>query len=222
MKGKILGMVLGLSMIASVGFASPLNDFSQGNVSLELSARPSNDLKVSDNQGSTTYDAKTFYDYGITAGLGNNFALQYKYSNPKSKDYFGISGQLTVQEFNVLYKVDNHNTVFTGVNTVKDKYSGLGYSSEGDTKTNWQLGVTSQTNLNDNIIGYATLAAGNDTTAWKVGASYVINKNLDFDLFYGWNKYKNVKYGSALANIAGTDKADYTAKGMGYGLTYKF
>lgn len=222
MKKKVIGVVAALSLATSVGFAAPLNDFSQGKVAVDISARPSNDIKVSDSTGSETYDGKTSWEYGITAGLGNNFAIQYKNFNPKSKDYSGFSGKLDTQEFNVLYKVDENFTVFTGFVQAKSKYdvSGLG-SFEGDTKSNWQLGVTGQTPLADKLTGYATVAAGADTSSWKLGVSYAINKNMDFDLFYAENKYDNVKYNGAIASIYGRD-ADYKVKGLGYGLTYKF
>lgn len=225
MKKKVLGMVAALSLITSVGFAAPLNDFSQGKVAIDVSARPSGDIKVSDSTGSATYDGKTNWEYGVTVGLGNNFAFEYKNFNPKSKDYnlsgYTANGKLDTQEFNILYKVDKNFTVFTGVNTVKSEYSVGGLDLDGDSETNWQLGVTGQAPIGKNLTGYATVAAGQDSHSWKIGAAYAIDKNLDFNLFYAENKYNKVKYNDNLATGFGND-ADYTVKGMGYGLTYKF
>ncbi|HEY3424741.1 MAG TPA: hypothetical protein VGL27_08105, partial [Negativicutes bacterium] len=218
----VLATLAALSLVTSVGFASPLNDFSQGKVAVDISARPSNDFKISDSTGSATYDGKTSWEYGLTVGLGNNLAFQYKNYNPKSKDYYGISGKLDTQEFNVLYKLDENFTVFTGVNQAKSKYGGSGLGEyTGDTKTNWQFGVTGQTAFGDKTTGYATIAAGQDSSAYKIGVAYAIDKNLDFDLFYGQNKYDKVKYNNIIASGYGSS-ADYTVKGVGYGLTYKF
>jgi hypothetical protein len=226
MKKKVLSTLAALSLVTSVGFASPLNDFSQGKVAVDISARPSNDFKISDSTGSETYDGKTSWEYGLTVGLGNNLAFQYKNYNPKSKDYnvsgFIGNGKLDTQEFNILYKLDKNFTVFTGMNQAKSKYSvsGLGEYT-GDTKTNWQVGVTGQTAFGDKTTGYATIAAGQDSSTYKIGVSYAIDKNLDFDLFYGQNKYNKVKYNSTIASVYGSN-ADYTVKGIGYGVTYKF
>lgn len=225
MKKKILGIVVASSMLASVGFAAPLNDFSQGKVAVDISARTNGDFKVSDSNGSETYDAKTNWQYGVTVGLGNNFAFEYQNFNPKSKDYnaFGatINGKLNTQEFNILYKVDKNLTAFTGINTVKSTYEVSGAELSGKNKTNWQVGVTGQIDLADKITGYATIAAGHDSNYWKIGASYALDKNLDFNLFYAENKYNDVKYNGIIASTWG-NTADYTIKGIGYGLTYKF
>ena len=217
MNKKVLVTVAALSLATSVGFASPLNDFSKGNVAVDISVRPSNDLKI----GDTTFDGKASYEYGVTAGLGNKFAVQYKNYNPLSKDYTDgidiINGKLDTQEFNVLYKLDKNFTAFTGVNQVQSIIRLNGTDYAGDTKNNWQFGVTGQTDLSDKLIGYATVAAGQDTSAYKLGLAYAIDKSLDFDLFYGQNKYNKVKF----SNVIGST-ADYTVKGVGYGVTYKF
>ena len=209
-------------MMASVASASPLTDYSQGKVAIDISVRPSNDIKES-NLGN--FDGKTSYEYGLAVGLGNNFAVQYKNYNPQSKDValFGTTanGKLDTQEFNVLYKVDKNLTVFTGITQAKSIYNINGVGTfTGETKSNWQVGVTGQTSLGDKVTGYATIAAGQDTSAYKIGASYAIDKNLDFDVFYGQNKYNKVKYNSDLGSAIAD--ANYTVKGIGYGVTYKF
>lgn len=222
MKKKVLSILAVLSLATSIGFASPLNDFSQGKVALDVAARPSADIEVSSTDLNGTIDGKNSYDFGLTVGLGNNFAFQYRNFNPKSKDYSidseTYNGQLKTQEFNVLYQIDKNYTVFAGVNQVKSKYN-LGEVGRvtGDTNNNWQVGLTGQAPLGDKFTGYATVAAGKDNNAWKLGLSYAIDKSLDFDLFYAQNKYDNVK----LTKEA-PDSADYTIKGFGYGLTYKF
>jgi hypothetical protein len=219
MMKKVVSGVAALLMLSSVGFASPLNDFSQGKVAVDVSVRPSSDFKASDDDG--TKDAKSYMEYGVTIGLGNNLAFQYKGADPKSKDVSGAgwnyNDELKTQEFNILYKTSDNFTVFTGINQAKAKWNDNGPSAEGDTKSNWQLGVTGQTPLGENLTGYATVAAGQDTSTWKIGLGYAISKNLDLDVFYGENKYNKVKN-----PWNGNYTTDYTIKGMGYGLTYKF
>ena len=139
-----------------------------------------------------------------------------------------IRGKLDTQEFNILYKLDKNFTIFTGISQAKSKWSvnGLGAGFDGNytgkTKSNWQLGVTGQAPLGDKFTGYATISAGQDISAYKIGVSYAIDNNLDFDVFYGENKYDKVKYNSTVATIYGDTDADYTIKGIGYGITYKF
>lgn len=226
MKKKIVGIVAGLSLVTSLACAAPLNDFSQGKVAVDISARPSGDFKVNYITGSKTYDANTNWEYGLTVGLGNKFAVEYKNFNPKTKDNAilgAFTEKLDTQEFNILYKANDNFTIFTGFNKVKSSLDIAGHDFDGDSKTNWQIGVTGQTKLSDKITGYATVAAGKDSSVWKIGAAYAIDKNLDFNLFYAENKYDKVKYNDSLvaARISDAD-ADYTIKGVGYGLTYKF
>lgn len=212
MMKKVVSGVAALLMLSSVGFASPLNDFSQGKVAVDVSVRPSSDFKTSDDNDNK--DAKSYTEYGLTFGLGNNLAFQYKGANPQNKDdHFGDHIKLATQEFNVLYKTSDNFTIFTGINQAKAKFSWVG---DGDTKSNWQLGVIGQTPLGENLTGYATIAAGQDTSAWKIGLGYALSKNLDLDVFYGENKYNKVKDHNP------NYTTDYTIKGMGYGLTYKF
>lgn len=227
-------------MMSSVCMAGPLTDYSAGKVAIDVSSRQNTDLKVSDSTlGSGTFDGKNKMEYGVTIGLGNNFAMQYRKFNAQSKEYpivvdninGNLSGKLDTQEFNVLYKVDKNISAFVGVNKIQPKYTaasnGLSISSDCESKTNWQVGFMGQTELGDKLSAYASVAVGKDSNSWRIGTAYEINNNLDFDVFYAQNKYTNVAYSSDMKLLAQnngltTDKADYTIKGLGFGLTYKF
>lgn len=205
---RMISILLTLLAVSSVGFASPLNDFSQGKVAIDVSVIPNSDLKASEgiHAWPKTFDGKDYREYGIAIGLGNNLALQYCKGNPKSQYTDNLnghlvthSGEVETQEFNVMHKINNNYSIFTGIKQVKEKTYGSGREFDGDTKTNWQLGVTGQTQLGKNLIGYATLAAGKDVTNWKLGMSYELNRNLDFNIFYEGNKYNKVTHNSIIS-----------------------
>ena len=171
---KILVLIVFLMMLSSVALASPLTDFSKGKTAIEITLYPSSDFKSSENTTNDMAwaDAQNYMQFGITTGLGNNIAFQYNYSKMKTEDWSkkgnyaaGYDG-VKNQEFNILYKVDKKFTVFTGLNQSQsvvdfsDNYNEFGKPKQfkGKTKNNWQFGVTGQTQIADNLTGFATAA----------------------------------------------------------------
>jgi len=226
---RIIGILLTLLTISSVGFASPLNDFSQGKIAIDISVRPNPDLKMTENSPwSKTFDGKNSMEYDVAFGLGNNFAFQYRKADLKSNYIENVYGNLAThngtiatQEFNVLYKLNNTYSLFTGIKQIQEQLHDGGKTYESDTRTHWQLGITGQVKLGKSLNSYAIIAAGKDISAWKIGLSYAVNKNTDFNVFYAESKYNKVTHNSIISKLNIDDKADYTVKGIGYGLTYK-
>jgi hypothetical protein len=230
MKRIIIGL-LALLTVSSVGFASPLNDFSQGKVAIDISLRSNPDFKAAESNRAwpKTFNGKSNMEYDVAFGLGNNLAFQYRQADLKAdytENIYGNlathNGTIATQDFNVMYKLNNNYCLFTGIKQVQEKLHDSGMTFESDTKTHWQFGITGQTKLGKSLNGYATIAAGEDLSAWKVGLSYEVNKNLDFNIFYAENKYNKVTHNSIISQANRDDKADYTVKGIGYGITYKF
>jgi len=231
MKKTVLGLA-SCMLLSAVGHAAPLSDYSEGKVAVDLAIKPSNHVYATSALGSDGFNGSSAFNYGLTVGVGNNFALQYNNNNAKSKDYisstFGPSanGKIDAQEINVLYNAGKNVNIFAGITQVKSIYTVNGSSIyagtySGENSNNWQIGVSGQTLLGDNITGYATVAAGKDTNSYKVGVSYAFNNNVDFNLFYSQNKYNNVKFNSSMTTLGIGSTGDYTIKGIGYGLTYK-
>lgn len=218
---KIIVSTVALTLMAAPGFASPLTDYSEGKVAVDIAIQSPS---INDNFYSSPMDGKNALHYGITAGLGNHFAIQFKNSSSKTKDYgvdvLGMTQvyneKFDVNEYNVLYQFNKNVSALAGVVQVKGHYSDNYPSSDSTNQKNiFQVGLVGSVPIADKTDAYTTIAFGKDTTAWTLGVSYKLTKNVDFDLFYGYNTYKNLEWQlSSQSNV--------TLKGMGYGLTYKF
>lgn len=202
---KIILTVLCLFVLSSIGFASPLMDYSKGKAAIDLTYRPSLDVK--DEAG--TFDGKA-YDWGFTYGIGNKMALQYKQFNPETDSYDGIKHKIKSEEFNVLYKLDKNVSAFTGIVRYQHYFTNINSITSGqDYKNKWQVGLVGSTNVWKKTDAYGVAALGNDYRNWEIGLSYAIAKDIDFNLSYRDAKFKD-------------NSADITTKGYGFGVTYKF
>lgn len=218
----------------TTGFASPLTDYSSGKMSIDISLQSSSiSESYHDTDGSTLSNpkanGKNIASFGITAGLGNHLAIEYKNSSPKTKntDYFGLTEfntKLQTNELNVHYQVNQFTSFFTGLTQVKAKqwFAGTTWidssTSNTDRKNIWQIGVSTSAPISSSSNVFAAAAVGKDLTAYKIGISYLLDKNWEFNTYYGYNKYKGLKWDDGYSN----DRSDFTAAGMGYGVTYKF
>ncbi|MBP2651219.1 MAG: hypothetical protein H6Q74_2044 [Firmicutes bacterium] len=224
---KKTSMILtGLLMISSIGFAAPMTDFSLGKVQLDAMKYPSLNMDIRGQNGGeyatdSTPSAKNNFDYGITAGLGSNFALQYK--NNKADAYYDYNSdasycKMREKELNVLYKVDKSSAVFIGMTRSKldlvDNVYGNNYS--GTTTKGYQVGLQTTVPISEKINGYAVASVGTKVTSFELGLAYKISNNIDFNMSYLNSKYKD------LVNEYSTEKADYAAAGVGAGVSYRF
>lgn len=225
-------LVLGIS---SACFASPLSDYSQGKIALDINARPSMDLKVSAQGESGELDGNnTNLDLGLTAGLGNKWAIQYRNSTANSKDFSGdvydigvnAHTQLKAQELNALYQFNKNVSGFVGLTKASAKVKGSiavdgdTYSGEisGKDTNGYQVGVIGTNKIADKTNAYGIISAGNKITNYEIGVSYDVAKDTELNLFYRDTKYKDLR----LNDGADFPEFDYQAKGVGYGLTLKF
>jgi hypothetical protein len=222
-KTAILAMVAATMLTTSVGFASPLNDYSAGKTQVDLTWRQS-DVKAEGDSTDGNFNKKGNMEFGITTGLGNNFALQYNNFNGKSKDTdftnaggaFSAAATLKMQEFNVLYKVDKNLSVYTGIASVKGSFDSTIGNSESDTKNKVQFGVIGNTKLSDKTTAYAKIGVASGMTNWKVGVSQELAPNLELNLDYGSLKVNKMAFNNGMGDV------DMTAKGIGVGVSYKF
>ncbi|VBB06621.1 Hypothetical protein LUCI_1857 [Lucifera butyrica] len=217
-KTALLAIAIATILTASVGFAAPQTDYSAGKTSVDLTWRNA-DNYVEDNLGSTGYGIKGNWDWGITTGLGNNFAFQYAGFNAKSADKVYSAGdvenfELKTQEFNVLYKLDNNISAYAGLVKIKGISNSNYYGNASDSKNELQFGLVGSTKIADKTTAYAQVGIASDFTNWKVGLSQEIAPNLELNLDYRRTQGKNL-------NLYGYN-VDATAKGLGLGITYKF
>lgn len=205
----ILSVLLCTFMMAGVTTASPLTDYSAGKVALDVNWTPSLDMEAND----LSADGKRGnFDYGLTAGLGNKWAIQYRYFNPVSKDYGGYHAGIRSQEVNVLYKLDKNLSAFAGWHQARITTNAPGYSLPH--KSTWQLGLIGTTEIARKTTLYGIVGAGGSLLSAEAGLSYALAKDLDVNLFYRYKRIDDLRINDF--------DIDTTTKGFGLGLTYKF
>ncbi len=211
---KIIVLVACFMMIGSVALASPLMDFSQGKGSIDLTMR--NTENSIEGEG---FEKDYNFDGAATFGLGNKWAVQYRYFQPESDKTFGVvTLKLATNEFNVLYKLDKNLAAFAGYANAKGTLSASAVSEErvtGDsasssTKDLWQLGLIGSTALGDKTTLWASVGAGSDLTNWEAGIGYAFTPKCEFNVSYREFKVNDL------------DGVDVKAKGLGFGVTFKY
>lgn len=239
MKKKVLLTLAAAMAVTSVAFASPLTNYEKGSLALDINTSISPKLELSVNGMSESDDSKERLGAGISYGLGNKFALQYKYLDNKTKEYLvdeyigsfyentTLNAKLTGHEINVLYQINPNVSAYVGVTrstakiTVTENYGPTPGNitdseslSESQSKNGYQVGLVGQTKLADKLTGWASVSAGNRVNAYEVGLGYDVAKNTELNLFYREVKYKDFD--------AYSTTVDVTTKGLGAGVTFKF
>lgn len=214
---KLLSGVAALLMMSSVGFASPLTDYSSGKVAVDLSVRSSNDLTVNgfDLDGKTSN-----VDYGATIGLGNGFAFQYKRDNADSKNYtnLGVTAHTELQsnQYNLLYQLNPNVSAFAGLTNTKAQIKSTVQDIDGKNDVGYQVGFIGSVPIADKTTAYGSLGYGNKIEDYEVGLGYEVAKNTELNVGYKDTKFKKL-------TLQDSDyEFDYRANGLTYGLTYKF
>ena len=205
----ILTMLLCIFMTAGVTLASPLSDYSAGKVALDVNWTPRLDMEANGLSGD---GRSSNFDFGLTAGLGNRWAIQYRHFNPVSKNYGGYHAGIRSQEVNLLYKLDKNLSAFAGWHQARITASHHGLSLPD--KSTWQLGLIGTTALAKKTTLYGIVGAGNSLLNAEAGLSYALTRDMDVNLFYRYKKIDNLKINSV--------DFDTTVKGFGLGLTYRF
>lgn len=239
MKKKVLLTLAAAMAVSSVSFASPLSNYDQGKLAIDLNTSISPKVELSSGDLSGNDDAKNRLGAAVTYGLGDKWAVQYKYLDNKSKTYAyediapgdyesgTLNAQLSSHEFNVLYQLDPNISAFVGWTkaSAKVNYSyqlgtspstiiETGSGTEKQSKNGYQIGLIGQTKLADKVTGWASVSAGNKITGYEIGVGYDMSEFTEFNVFYRNTKYKDF-------NIA-DEKFDVKTKGLGAGITFKF
>lgn len=224
-------------LIVSPGFASPLADYSLGKTAVDISWMPNLNMK---DQFAATYmeyagewsehnGKKGNFAWGLTTGLGGKWAVQYRQFNPESKrsndevpSYYGMK----TQEFNVLYKVDNNLSLFAGWHQAKytssDTYNGARTTRTADNKDVLQAGLVGTMKIAPKTLLYGIAGIGKDLANYETGVSYEVAKDLEFNLFYRYKKVEKLKNAVDIEGGLSPFIDNVTAKGVGFGFTYKF
>lgn len=213
MKKTVLGILVCLFLLSGTVFATPLTDFESGKSAIDIGmTRPK--LKIENQLGSAEYNKKTNFDFGITTGLNDKIALQYKYQ--KADPSLGIFMPLNakIHEFNVLYSLTPDVYAFAGAQRIS--YGIPLPGAPKDSETVAQVGITGVAKLSDKWDGWATVTAGNDNYSYEIGVGYALSNDADLNLFYRYKKINDIKF--ALT----PDPIDLKLKGLGASVTVKF
>ena len=223
-KTAILTMTAGAMLATSIGFAAPLNDYSAGKTSVDVTWRQSS-LDATSQGATDSLSKKGSMEFGITTGLGDNFAFQYTNANNKSKDTnlpdgsggtYRENGSLKMQEFNVLYKLDKNVSAYVGMVNLKGTINDTDAGTSSGSKNKLQFGVMGSTKLADKTAAYAQIGVASSFNSWKIGIAQEIAPNLELNVDYRRTQAKKMNFDNGLGDV------DMTAKGLGVGISYKF
>lgn len=213
---KITVPFMAAMVLSTAAFASPLSDYSAGKTSVDMTWRPS--LNITDQYYGfeDNFDGKKgTVDWRITTGLGNNWAIQYNHFNAISNSV--SEAGVKTQELNLLYQFNKNASAFVGYHRAKYNYSSV-FDVTTPAKNTMQIGLLGTTEIAKWTNLYGLVGFGKDLKNYEVGISYEFAKNTEFNISYRYKKVKDLD--NTLGPLFYED--DVTAKGIGYGITYKF
>jgi len=219
LKKKIIAAVLGVLMAgATAAYASPVTDFEKGDITVEFGSTLNSTFHGS---GEVEGEAggKSGFKYGVTAGLGDDWAIQFKGGKFKSEDFSAYStslhttvntyGKSTHQEFNLIRRLSPNVAAVAG--WVQNKFS---YSNtvEPATIASVHAGLIANQKLDEKSTLFAAVFGGKDVLFWEAGISYQIAKDTHFNVSYGERQFKNVDLDVPAYSLH--KKEDYKLKGI--------
>lgn len=224
MKKKIAAAVLGILMAGTTAvYASPVTDFAKGHISAEFGSTLNSTFNGS-GEVTGKADGKSGFKYGVTAGLGDNWALQFKGGKFKSEVFSGSSqtypitvttfGKSTHQEFNLIRRISPNVSAVAG--WVQNEFS-YGQYVEPATISSFHFGFMADKKMNEKSTAFAAVLSGKDVLFWEAGISYQIAKDTHFNVSYGEREFRNVDLGVEMTtpiNISLHKKEDYKLKGI--------
>lgn len=212
--------LLSILLIPYLANASPLEDYSLGKASVDVAFCPSLDGSFGPGATIPIQSRSTVSDWRATAGLGHDFAVQYRHFNPKSETgCFTVCNQLPpnslvdakFSEINLLHKINKNMSVFVGQFRADPSINAIDFPSKNIT----QFGISHDVKLTDDTHLYTIAALGNHLVNLEIGTSYELNKNVELNI-----SYREVKVDSFRADECGT-LCDFKFKGFGFGATVK-
>lgn len=218
MRMRVMYLLLVIMVMATVGAASPQDDFSAGKMSVDVNWRPKQEVKITDDMSWTPRGKVGNYDWGFTAGMGGKWALQYRQSHAETVAYpfYGNTvWRINSAEMNALYKINQHITAFTGMYKGNTDNVTTGYNS--GTRYTMQVGVIAKHKLARKMTLFGIFGIGENLTNSEIGFSYELARNLEFNL-----NYRHLRVGDIPAGTFWNPDSEHRAKKMGFGLTYRF
>lgn len=160
MKKKILTLLTGTMLVASVGMAAPLTDLQQGESTIGY-----NHYNLDANQ---TIDTDGFY---LENGISNKVIVGIE------RNSYAVPGyDFKTTDVYAHYKLDPNVRLIVGSRDY----------SNGPSKIFYGLGAN--TNLASKLDGYASVTTSSIVTEWQTGLTYKLNNQTSLQL--GYKSYK--------------------------------
>lgn len=166
--------------------ASPLQDFSQGKVAIDVNWKPTS-FRGGENK----------WEYSGTVGLGERWAMNYRQLsfNPK---FEGKTIDSSNKELNVLYKMNDNIQLMAGYSMTKR------YGTKQSDSNMVQGGIIACKSLGHSTTLYTLLSLGSKGDNVEFGLSYQIRKGLELT-----TTYRHLEY-----NL-GSGQEDFRGFGLG-------
>ena len=180
-------------------FAAPLKNYDVGKFAVDAGITFPSSLKGGNYKMSKSDSSY----YGATVGIGKRMALNYQWDK-----YKGSDGDLTAQQFNLMYQLLPNVSAYAGW---------LGADADvdfgnGKKKNSAHAGLQAHFDIPLLFTVYGNVGVGTKSNAYEIGISKPLFNNIELNLSYYDGKFKDV--------IGGDE--EMRAKGVQMGVTVKF
>ncbi len=180
-------------------FAAPLKNYDVGKFAVDAGITFPSSLKGGNYKMSKSDSSY----YGATVGIGKRMALNYQWDK-----YKGSDGDLTAQQFNLMYQLLPNVSAYAGW---------LGADADvdfgnGKKKNSAHAGLQAHFDIPLLFTVYGNVGVGTMSSAYEIGISKPLFNNIELNLSYYDGKFKDV--------IGGDE--EMRAKGVQMGVTVKF
>ncbi len=180
-------------------FAAPLKNYDVGKFAVDAGITFPSSLKGGNYKMSKSDSSY----YGATVGIGKRMALNYQWDK-----YKGSDGDLTAQQFNLMYQLLPNVSAYAGW---------LGADADvdfgnGKKKNSAHAGLQAHFDIPLLFTVYGNVGVGTKSNAYEIGISKPLFNNIELNLSYYDGKFKDV--------IDGDE--EMRAKGVQMGVTVKF
>lgn len=180
-------------------FAAPLKNYDVGKFAIDAGITFPSSLKGGNYKMSKSDSSY----YGATVGIGKNMAANYQWDK-----YKGSDGDLTAQQFNLMYKVLPNVSAYAGWLGADASTDGMG----GKKKNSAHAGLQAHFDIPLLFTVWGNVGVGTKSKAYEIGISKPLFNNIDLNLSYYDGKFEDVLDGDQ----------EVRAKGVQMGVTVKF
>ena len=180
-------------------FAAPLKNYDVGKFAVDAGITFPSSLKGGNYKMSKSDSSY----YGATVGIGKRMALNYQWDK-----YKGSDGDLTAQQFNLMYQLLPNVSAYAGwlgADADTERYG-------GKKKNSAHAGLQAHFDIPLLFTVYGNVGVGTKSNAYEIGISKPLFNNIELNLSYYDGKFKDV--------IDGDE--EMRAKGVQMGVTVKF